>query len=57
MFRLTMAIVASFCLSTLAAPVVERTSSSSLQKSALQKVLQDASPIFGDYATNHSRIG
>ena len=54
MFRFAVAIVASLSVSTLAAPAVERSTSSALRKFALQKVLEDAAPIFGDYATNHS---
>ena len=55
MLRFAVAISACSSLCILAAPVVERQGrSTSLQKLALQKVLQDASPIFGYYQKNQS---
>ena len=55
MLRVAVAIFACLSLCTLAAPVVKRQGpSTSLQNLALQKVLQDASPIFGYYQKNQS---
>src|ERR1700733_7772519 len=56
MLRVAVAIFACLGLCILAAPVVNRQGpSTSLQNLALQKVLQDASPIFGYYQMNQSR--
>jgi len=60
MFGFVVAIISSLSVSALASPVIETrntSSSASLADLALQKVLQDASPIFGYYkrsATNAS---